>query len=259
MPTSDQTMRRPVAIVGLGQLGSMFGLGFLRAGRPVLPVLRRDPVAPIVAADPELVLVAVAEKDLDAALESIPASLRDRIALLQNELLPPDWQAHGLTDPTVAVVWFEKKRGRAPHVVRTTRVAGPHAELLVDALTKSDLPARRIDSRDLAFELVRKDLYIVGSNLAGLVVGGATGDLCTTHRELAAGILRDVIAIDEARVGKALPRDALLECAFGDFAKDPTHANVGRSAPERLARALARADRLGVQVPAIRAVAAHAR
>lgn len=259
MPTSERGMRRPVAIVGLGQLGSMFGLGLLRAGRPVLPVLRRDPIEPIVAADPEVVLVAVAEKDLEAALRAIPAPLRDRIALLQNELLPPDWQAHDLRDPTVAVVWFEKKRGRAPHVVRTTRVAGPHADLLVDALTKNDLPARRVDTRDLAFELVRKDLYIVGSNIAGLLVGGTTGDLCTTHRELATGILRDVIAIDEARLGRDLPHDALLECAFGDFAKDPGHASMGRSAPERLSRALARADRLGVQVPAIRAVAAHPR
>jgi hypothetical protein len=200
------------------------------------------------------VLVAVGEKDLDAALESIPTALRDRIALVQNELLPPDWQRHGLVDPTVAIVWFEKKRGRAPVVVRTTRVAGPHADVLVAALAHSDLPSRRIDTRDLSFELVRKDLYIVGSNIAGLAVGGTTGDLVTTHRELAIAILRDVLAIDSARLGETLPEEALIECALGDFAKDPGHACLGRTARERRARAIARADALGLAVPAIRKI-----
>lgn len=249
-------MRRPVAIVGLGQLGSMFGIGLIRIGRPVLPILRGDPIEQLAAHDPELVLVAVGEKDLDATLDTIPSALRDRIALLQNELLPPDWRRHALEEPTVAVVWFEKKRARAPSIVRTTRIAGPHAELLVQALSASDIPARRIDSRDLSFELVRKNLYILGSNVAGLAVGGTTGDLVTTHRELAIAILRDAIAIDAARLGEALPEEALIECALGDFAKDPAHACLGRTAKDRRARAIARADALGLEIPAIRRIEA---
>lgn len=247
--------QRPIAIVGVGQLGGIFGQGLLHLGRPVLPILRGDPIESVLDQDPELVLVAVAEKDIDAALAAIPAALRDRVALLQNELLPPDWQAHGIVDPTVAVVWFEKKRGRGAKVVRTTRVGGPHAELLVKAIEAVDLPARRVDARDLAFELVRKDLYILGSNIAGLVVGGTTGDLCTEHRELVTPILEDVLALDAARLGTELPRDTLLECAFLDFAKDPEHGTVGRTAGERLDRALRRASALGVDVPALRGVA----
>lgn len=249
-------MRRAVGILGLGQLGATFGQGLLRLGRPVLPILRGDHVEDLVASDPELVIVAVAEKDQDAALASLPPALRGRVALVQNELLPPDWQAHGIESPTVAVVWFEKKRGRGAKVVRTTRIGGPCAELLVHALEAVDLPARRVDARDLAFELVRKDLYILGSNLAGLEVGGTTADLCTTHRALVTPILEDVLTLDEARLGAALPRESLIECAFLDFAKDPDHATTGRTAPERLARTLARAEALGVEIPAIRALAA---
>lgn len=249
-------MRRPIGIVGLGQLGSMFGLGLIRIGRPVIPILRGDSIRDLVAHDPELVLVAVAENDLEAAIDAIPAPLRDRIALLQNELLPPDWARLGIADPTVAIVWFEKRRGRAPTVVRTTRIGGPHAELLVQALEKNDLPARRIDPRDLAFELVRKDLYILGANLAGLAVGGTTGDLVTTHRELTLSILREVLAIDAARIGEPLPEEALIECALGDFAKEPGRSALGRIAKERLARTIARADAYGLAIPAIRKIAA---
>lgn len=248
-------MRGAIGIVGVGQLGGAIGQGLLQLGRPVLPVLRGDPLDALEAHDPELVLVAVGEKDLDAVLSALPVPLRDRVALLQNELLPPDWERHGVIDPTVAVVWFEKKRGRAAVAVRTTRVAGPHAELIARAIQAIDLPARVIPAADLAFELVRKDVYILGSNLAGLAVGGGTtGDLCERHRARATAIVLDVMAIEEARLGVPLPRESLLECAFTDFAKDPGHAAMGRSAPERLARALARADAAGLAVPALRAL-----
>jgi hypothetical protein len=250
-------MRAPVGIVGVGQLGAIFGQGMLRLGRPVLPVLRGEPIEALVPHAPDFVVGAVGEKELAGVLQAMPASLRGRLVLLQNELLPPDWEAHGVVDPTVAVVWFEKKRGRAAKVVRTTRVAGPRAELLVRALDAVDLPARRVEGRDLAFELVRKNLYIVGSNVAGLVVGGTTADLCSSHRLLATRVLEDVLAVEEGRLGTALPREALLECAFLDFAKDPEHATTGRSAPERLARALDRAERLGLDVPALREIAAN--
>ncbi len=59
---------------------------------------------------PALVLVAVGEADLHPVLEKIPTAWRDCLALLQNELLPRDWEAHGLQEPTVISVWFEKKK-----------------------------------------------------------------------------------------------------------------------------------------------------
>jgi ketopantoate reductase len=253
-------MRRPIAIVGLGQLGGTFGQGLLRLGRPVLPVLRGDPIDPLCALDPELVLVAVAEKDLDAVLAAIPEALRGRVGLLQNELLPPDWEKHGIVDPTVAVVWFEKKRGRPASVVRTTRIGGPHAELLVGALESIDLPARRVDARDVVLELVRKNLYILTTNVAGLFVGGTTGDLVVRHRALALEILDDLLAIEAARLGGAalpLDRERFVELAFLDFAEDPNHSNAGRTARDRLRRALARADAAGLPAPALRRIAAQ--
>jgi len=56
----------------------------------------------------ELVVIAVAEKDIQAVLQEIPPSWRNKLVLLQNELLPNDWLKHNL-DPGVISVWFEKK------------------------------------------------------------------------------------------------------------------------------------------------------
>ena len=102
-----------VVVVGLGQLGRVFAGGLLRVGRAVVPLNRGDDMAALAQHHPapELVLVAFAENDLHSVLAALPASWKQRVALIQNELLPRDWLAHGDTDPTVISVWFEKKKG----------------------------------------------------------------------------------------------------------------------------------------------------
>ncbi len=248
-------MRRPVAIVGMGQLGRLFGQGLLVRGVPVVPFLRDGSLADLATMDPALVLVAVGERDLPVVLAALPPQVRDRVALLQNELLPIDWEAHSVVQPTVAIVWLEKKRGRATRVVRTTRVAGPHARTLVGALEALDLAARAIDARDLAFELARKNVYILVSNLAGIDVGGTTLELATTHRDLALRVLADVLAHQSARIGVELPRESLTELLLLDLKSDPDHVCAGRTAPARLARVLAQCDALGLEAPELRRIA----
>ena len=102
-----------VAIIGLGQLGRVFAGGILRTGYQVVPVNRGDDMNAMAQAfpTPELALVAVAEPDLHAVLAALPASGKNRVGLIQNELLPRDWLEHNIADPTVISVWFEKKNG----------------------------------------------------------------------------------------------------------------------------------------------------
>ena len=84
-------MKKPIVIVGIGELGGVFARAFLRKGFPVYPVTRRMNISD--QADripqPELVLVAVAEKDFKTVMATIPDPWRKDIGLLQNELLPP--------------------------------------------------------------------------------------------------------------------------------------------------------------------------
>ena len=63
-------MNKPVVVIGIGEIGSVFARGFLRLGYPVVPVTRGMDMAVVAAdvAEPELVVVAVAEKDLHATL-----------------------------------------------------------------------------------------------------------------------------------------------------------------------------------------------
>ncbi len=254
-------MGNAVVIVGIGQMGGVFARGFLRTGHLVVPVLRTsDPVA--VAErfpDPALALVAVAEADLDATLSSLPEQWRGRAGLLQNELLPRDWERHGLVDPTAAVVWFEKKAGKPVTVIIPTPVHGPHGQLVADALAAIDIPATVLgEPAELTFELVAKNLYILVANVAGLETGGTVGELWSHHRDLATDVAADVLAIQQALVGHPLPAGELLDHLERAFAADPDHGTMGRSAPARLARALGHADDHGLDVPTLRRIAAAA-
>ncbi|MFN3594877.1 MAG: hypothetical protein ACK4TK_09365 [Thiobacillaceae bacterium] len=248
-------MENIVIVIGLGQLGRVFAGGLLRTGHTVVPVNRGDDMQRVAARwpQPELTLVAVAEADLHPVLEALPAIWRDRVGLLQNELLPRDWQAHGIEAPTVVSVWFEKKKGIDAKPLLPSPVHGPQAQLLADALTCIDLPARIVEDPDrMLWELVRKNLYILTTNIAGLEVGGTVGELWEKHQPLAETVASDVLDLQEALTGRRFDRSALMQGMLEAFAADPQHACAGRTAAARLERAVNQADALGLSVPRLR-------
>lgn len=248
---------KEVVIIGLGQLGRVFAGALLRTGCRVVPVNRGDSMAAVAAeySSPELVLVAVAEPDLHPVLAALPEPWKSRAGLIQNELLPRDWEAHGVSDPTVISVWFEKKKGTDAKPLIASPVAGPKADLLVKALASIDLPARVVAAGEaLLFELVRKNVYILTTNIAGLKTGGTVGALWQQHEAFARQVADEVMDIQDRLTGVRHDRERLLAGMLEAFAGDTEHACTGRSAPARLARALAFADQAGLAVPVLRSL-----
>jgi len=247
-----------IVVIGLGQLGRVFAGGLLRAGRTVVPLNRGDDMATLAQAHPapELVLVAVAENDLHGVLAALPVAWKPRVALIQNELLPRDWQTHGYLDPTVISVWFEKKKGIDAKPLIASPVAGPGAALLCRALASIDLPCREVAPGDsLLFELVRKNVYILTTNIAGLKTGGTVSQLWAQHEAFARQVANEVMDIQDALTSVRHDRDKLIAGMLEAFDGDPDHGCTGRSAPARLARAIGHADEFGLDVPVLRALA----
>lgn len=246
-----------VIIIGLGQLGRIFAGGFLRAGYTVVPVNRGDDMDIVAArhSEPLLVLVAVAEGDLQHVLEHLPAGWKRRAALIQNELLPRDWERHGISTPTVIPVWFEKKKGTDAKPLLPSPVFGPNTETVLAALRAVELPCARIPDQDeLLYELVRKNLYILVTNIAGLRTGGNVGDLWHQHRDFVLVVQDEVMDIQDWLTGRKNDRARLIQGLVEAIEADPTHLCTGRSAPARLARAIAHADEAGLAVPILREV-----
>jgi hypothetical protein len=189
-------------------------------------------------------------------LAALPAVWKARAVLIQNELLPRDWQAHGYLDPTVISVWFEKKQGIDAKPLIASPVAGPGAGLVCRALTAIALPCREIAPGDeLLFELVRKNVYILTTNLAGLRTGGTVSQLWTRHEGFARQVANEVMDIQSALAGVQHDREKLIAGMLEAFDGDPDHGCTGRSAPARLARALGHADEFGLAVPTLRSLA----
>lgn len=250
-------MNDPVIVVGIGEMGGVFTRGLLRLGHPVFPVTRKTEMNNIARAvpDPRLVLVSVGEDDLHPTLERLPAAWKNHLGLLQNELLPGDWKQHEIDNPTVISVWFEKKKGQDYKVLIPSPAYGPQAPLLENALTTLDIPTWEVATPDaMEFELVRKNVYILTTNIAGMVVGGDVEQLWDQHQELARQVADEVMDIQAWLVGHHLERDKLIDGMVEAIEGDLHHQCTGRSAPKRLARALAYADEAGLKVPRLREI-----
>ena len=252
-------MKSPVVLVGVGEMGGVFARALLRAGHPVYPVTRGQSMADLSRQlpQPEMVLIAVGEKDIARTLGEVPEVWRDRLGLLQNELLPVDWS--GIPDPTVISVWFEKKPGQDAKVIIPSPVYGPGAALLAQALQGIGIPARVLETpQQLLFELVVKNLYILTSKIAGLRTGGTVGALWEKHREFARQVAGEVIDIQQALSGESLERESLIAAMVQAFQADPGHKCMGRSAPARLSRALEHGERFGLDLPVLEKLQAGA-
>lgn len=250
--------KRPIIIVGMGEMAGVFARGFLRAGYPVYPVTREMNMQQQAAqiANPQLVLVAVAENDLHPVLQNLPEAWKDQLVLLQNELLPADWQQYQL-EPTVISVWFEKKKGQDFKVLIPSPVYGNKADMLVEALQSIGIAARKLSSAaELLFELVVKNVYILTTNIAGLKTGGTVSELWQNHRPLATAVAAEIIQLQQKLAGQSFEQDKLINAMLQAFDGDPDHNCMGRSAPARLQRALKLAQQYQLQLPTLQQIAA---
>ena len=250
-------MKKPVILIGVGEMGGVFARGLLKTGYPVYPVGRGVNLkeVSVEVVDPQAVVVGVGEKDLHAVLESIPEVWKDKLVLLQNELLPQDWKKHNINNPTVISVWFEKKPGQDVKVIIPSPVYGAQAELIKSALNAINISCDVVNSEeDLLLELVIKNVYILTVNIAGLEVGGNVGELWNQHQVLARSVASDVIDIQENLTGQTLNREQLIEGMVKAFEGDLEHKCMGRSAPGRLERAIQQADKAGLEVKKLRMI-----
>jgi hypothetical protein len=254
-------MNDPIVVIGTGEMSGVFTRGFLKQGYPVFPVNRHTDMEKMAKAltAPALVLVAVGEADLHPVLEKIPEAWRDCLALLQNELLPRDWEAHGLQAPTVISVWVEKKKGQDYKVLIPSPVYGAGAPIIEAALDALGIPTWEVGSaEEMEFELVRKNLYILTTNITGLELPPGTDvkEMWDKHQSLARAIADEVMDIQFWLICRELNREKLIAGMVEGIEGDLEHKCTGRSAPARLKRNLGFADEAGLAVPKLREIAA---
>lgn len=237
--------KNPIIVIGLGEMGSVFARAILKLGHPVFPVSRNTDINQLAETipTPEMVLVSVGENDLQECLKKIPSAWNNSIALLQNELLPRDWKPYNFINPTIISVWFEKKKGQDSKVLIPSPCFGPKSSILVNALATLDIPAIEVSSaEEMEEELLIKNVYILTTNISGLITKGNVEDLWDNHNELALQVANEVMDIQATLVAHELDRNKLIKGLKAGIDGDLAHMCMGRSAPGRLIRAIEKAD-----------------
>jgi len=251
-------MQQAVVVIGQGEMGGVFSRAFLRCGYPVVPVTRQSHLPEIEQQwpHPALVVVAVNEKGFVEAMQSIPQSWRNKLLLIQNELLPKDWLAFDSTlRPTVISVWFEKKPGQDVKVIIPSPVHGDNASVLADALASIKIPCRILTNEEqLLYQLVLKNVYILTSNIAGLKYGGTVGELWSKHADFTRRLCDEVVDIQNRLADSHFSSAQLLTDMLAAFDGDSDHRCQGRSAAQRLSTALIYADQFAIAAPTLREV-----
>jgi hypothetical protein len=252
-------MKQPIVIIGIGELAGVLARAFLRNGHPVHPITRSMNIAEEAdkLPDPHMVVVAVAEKDYPAVMETMPEQWRSHLVLIQNELLPRDWETYGIQNPTVLSVWFEKKKGMDYNPILPSPIYGPMADLIAQSLEQIEIPCKIMPGiDDMVSELALKNVFVFTINIAGLVLaeGTTTSMLWEKDRELALAVADDIIDLQESITGKTFSRERLREGLVAGLKGDPHHKCKGRSAHGRLVRTLQLADEAGLKIQAIRDV-----
>lgn len=254
-------MKQPIVIIGVGELASVFVRGLLHCGYPVYPITREMNLEKEsqTIPSPQLVLVMVQENNLDSLLKTLPNTWKDKVGLVQNELLPRDWKIHQIANPTVTVVWFEKKKNLELINILQSPTFGPNASIISNALQAVDIPAPILESeQDLLYELVRKTVYILTVNIAGIVNNCTVGELWEQHQSLAIEIAEEVILIQESLTEKLLPYEKLIGGMVEGIHDCPHRYCQGRSALSRLQRALYHAENRQLVVPKLLEIAKEA-
>lgn len=251
---------RDLVVYGVGELGQLYGAAALRAGLRVTPITRASDPRAVLSSVPIAtpLLIAVGERALGELLATLEPARSGALILLQNELFPSQYA--GLPEaPTVFVPWLLKKRGLPVTVIQATPVYGRLAPLVLELHRALGVPAVELASEPaLRQALIEKYAFILTINALGVL----------RDRTLGAWLDEDPrrvreLALEAAALGSALgefeaDREACVRATEDGMRALANIGARGRTASERVERALAHAQRLGLAVPELTHVA-HAR
>lgn len=245
---------KDLVVVGIGQLGTLFGEAALGIGRRVTP-LRRDSdvercLDDVPAGCP--VLVATGEADLEHAVQRLPEAYRCDLILVQNELFPGDFKALGIAEPTTAMVWSSKKSGQELRVGAPTEVFGPQAALMEQLHEALQLPCRRADSiADRDAGLVAKFAFILTINALGLHRDLPLGAWLTDDHQRVLEVCDDARRLGERRLGHPVEPEAVRRRVLAGMEALAHMPSRGRTAVQRLEKARKDAARFDLSLPAL--------
>lgn len=244
---------RNLVVIGIGELGKLFGAAALRAGIRVTPITRQMSIErSLQGCDPGTpILVAVGEQALGPVLDGLPRAHRSSLILLQNELFPSAWR--GLEMPTVLIPWVLQKRGLPTQVAAPSPYFGKHAALLRELLEHVPISGHElVEQHALMQALVDKYTFILTINTLGVLVDRSLGRWLEEDAPLVASVCAEASELGAALCGTQVDHTQCLTITKQAMLALATVPARGRTALDRVTRAHHHAQRLGIDSPILK-------
>lgn len=197
-----------VTILGAGRVGGALAA---RSPVPVALVTRESSDDALAGPAGTPLVVAVDNDSLDAALARVPAARRPDLAFVQNGVLEPWLEEHGLQDSTRALLYFAvPRRGAAIEPGGTSVLTGPHADALAAWLRAMDLPATVVPRAAFTAAMLEKLIWNCAFGLLCQRFECTVGEVLERHDEALVALVHEFVAVGRAALGVDLDPAPLL-------------------------------------------------
>lgn len=186
--------QQPFTLVGGGRVGE----ALKEMGGNIDTVIGREG---LVDGPPGPIVVCTRNDALDNVVERTPKDRQKDLVFIQNGMLQPWLDEHGLGDNTQVLVFFAvAKKGDAPTDGKTdtnpeglTAATGPWAETFAARLHAAGLSCKVLDSFEYKKSMLEKLIWICSFMLVGARHGGCSvGDVESKYREEVGQLIREL-------------------------------------------------------------------
>lgn len=207
----------PMVIVGAGRIGGALARRAAEVGRPVRLCERERGWEALAGPAGAPILVAVRNDDLDPVLARVPEARRGDLVFVQNGMLDPWLEGHGLGGNTRGLLFFAvERRGGPIEPGAASPFVGRHAATVVRWLGALGVPAVEVDAAAFAAAMLEKLIWNAAFGLLCQVHGATVGEVCERHAGELWALCEELAAVGRAALGVSLALSPLCErlCAY---------------------------------------------
>ena len=237
-------------LIGAGRIGGALQQRAAERHRPVTVLGRHDDWRELEHTVGTPIVVCTRNDDLSQVLLRVPEYRRRDLVFVQNGMLRPWLDAHGLQDATRGQLFFAvQTRGAPLEPGPPSPFCGQHAAAVVAEMRALDIPAEVVDATQFARWELEKLLWNCVFGLLCQAHQCTVGEVLREHQPQIAELTAELARVGEMALGVRLDREGVLQRLVDYSAAIPGNRAAVKDWPWRNGWFVAEAARHGIALP----------